>query len=73
MDALYPYLMPTKDEQEMDQIQIELEEKGIDNLAPDEKEQLREIRKMKGESTKDLEFSAEAVSELKELEEQMNG
>jgi recombination protein RecA len=69
LKALQPYLLPTKDDAEMDNIQADLEAKGIDNLSTEEKEQLREIRKMKGESTDDLTFSADELKELDSLKE----
>jgi hypothetical protein len=69
LKALQPYLLPTKDDAEMDNIQADLEAKGIDNLSTEEKEQLREIRKMKGESTDDLTFSADELKELESLKE----
>jgi recombination protein RecA len=69
LKALQPYLLPTKDDAEMDNIQSELEAKGVGNLNADEKEQLREIRKMKGLSTEDLSFTAEELAELEGLNE----
>ena len=69
LKALQPYLLPTKDDAEMNNIQEELEAKGVGNLTAEEKEQLREIRKMKGESTDDLEFSAEELADIASLRE----
>jgi recombination protein RecA len=67
LEALQPYLIPTKDEEAMDEIQKNLESKGVENLTPDEKEQLREIRKMKGQSTDGLEFTAEELEDIQSL------
>lgn len=69
LKAMQPYLLPTKDDAEMDNIQQDLEAKGVDNLTAEEKEQLREIRKMKGESTDDLNFSSDELKELESLRE----
>jgi len=73
LEALQPYLIPTKDEEAMDEIQRTLESKGVENLDPDEKEQLREIRKMKGQSTEGLEFTAEEIEDLQSLEIAIKG
>ena len=72
LKALQPYLLPTKDDAEMDNIQSELEAKGVDNLSTDEKEQLREIRKMKGLPTDDLVFTSDELGELSELTSELN-
>lgn len=68
---LQPYLIPTTDTKEMDDIQIQLETKGVDNLTPEEKDQLKDIRKIKGLPTDDLEFTAEEAEDLKSLEKDM--
>jgi hypothetical protein len=68
LNALQPHLLPTKDDQEMDNIQSELEAIGVDNLNGEQKEQLREIRKMKGLSTEDIGFTAEEQQSLAELD-----
>ena len=67
LDALSPYLMPTQDFKEIDDMQQQLESKGIDNLSIDEKEQLRDIRKAKGLPTDDLDFTEDEISDLAEL------
>jgi recombination protein RecA len=69
LTALQPYLLPTKDDSEMDNIQSELEGIGVENLSTEQKEQLREIRKMKGQATDDLVFSAEEMADLASLRE----
>jgi hypothetical protein len=66
--ALQPFLLPTQDDQEIDSIQEELETIGVENLNTEQKEQLREIRKMKGLATDDLTFSTEEMESLAELE-----
>lgn len=68
LEAMKPYLAPTKDEQEMDEMQQELESKGIKNLTEEEIEQLKEIRRIKGEAIDDLEgFSEEDLADLADL------
>jgi recombination protein RecA len=73
LKAIQPYLIPTTDDSEMDSIQEELEAIGIENLNEDQIEQLREIRKIKGQTTDDLDLSVDghvlSSQELEELEE----
>lgn len=54
LNALQPYLIPTRDERELENMQNELESKGIENLTQDEKEQLKDLRKARGESIEDI-------------------
>jgi recombination protein RecA len=68
LKALQPHLLPTQDEQEIDNIQEELETIGVENMTADQKEQLREIRKLKGLPVDDLTFSAEEMDSLAELD-----
>jgi recombination protein RecA len=69
LKALMPFLLPDKDDSEMSSIQADLEAKGVENLTVEEKEQLREIRKMKGESIEDLEYSEDELVDLASLKE----
>ena len=67
LDAITPYLMPTQDDAEMDRIQAELMAKGVENLTPDELEQLRDIKDAKGEDTTFLDYDEEQLDDLSEL------
>jgi len=69
LKALQPYLLPTKDDAEMNNIQADLEAKGIENLDDEERKQLIGIRKMKGESTDDITCTEEELKELADLKE----
>lgn len=76
LEALKPYLIPTRDEQEMETIKSELEEKGAKELNASEREQLIELRKIKGEAVDDLQLSdqqKESLEELNGITEQMSG
>jgi hypothetical protein len=68
LNALKPYLMPSRDNSEMDNTLEALEAIGIANLSDEEKEQLKDIRKLKGLSTNDLELSAAELADLAELD-----
>jgi len=68
LEAMKPYLMPTTDVSEVDTLLGELEGKGIENLTPDELEQLKELREIKGLPIDDLEFTADEMEELAELD-----
>jgi recombination protein RecA len=72
LKALQPYLLPTKDDAEMNNIQADLEAKGIENLDDEERKQLIGIRKMKGESTDDITCTEEELKELADLKELEN-
>jgi len=67
LEAIQPYLMLARDDSEMDNTLAELESVGIENLSADEKEQLKDIRKLKGLSVADLELSDDQKSDLEEL------
>jgi recombination protein RecA len=67
LDALQPFLMLSRDNNEMDETLTELEALGIDNLTDDQKEQLKEIRQLKGLGTDDIELSDEQKGDLAEL------
>jgi hypothetical protein len=68
LDAIQPFLMPSRDDTEMDNTMQQLESLGIDNLSEDQKEQLKEIRKIKGLPTDDLDLSDSQKDDLAELE-----
>jgi recombination protein RecA len=68
LDALQPFLMPSRDDSEMDNTMAELEAIGIDSLTDDQKEQLKVIRRIKGLPTDDLELSDDQKGDLAELE-----
>lgn len=67
-DAIQPYLQLARDNSEMDNTLAELESIGVDNLTEDQKEQLKEIRQIKGLGTDDLELSDEQKGDLAELD-----
>ena len=67
IEAIKPALVPTQDDKEIDELQESLESKGVDNLTVDEKEQLKEIRKIKGQAVDDLEFSEEELEDIESL------
>ena len=68
LDAIQPFLMPSRDDTEMEDTMQELEALGIDNLSEDQREQLKEIRKIKGLATDDLDLSDSQKDDLAELE-----
>jgi len=68
LKALQPYLMLSRDDNEMDKTLEQLEAVGVKNLTDEEKDQLKEIRKIKGLSTNDLDLSASELTDLEELE-----
>jgi recombination protein RecA len=67
LEAIQPFLMPSRDDSEMDNTMADLEALGIDNLTDDQKEQLKVIRKIKGLPTDDLDLSDEEKDDLAEL------
>ena len=67
LEAMMPYLMPSTDTQEMDETQRVLEAKGVENLSTEEKDELKDIRKLRGQSTDDLEYTPDQLKELEEL------
>lgn len=72
LEALQPYLIPKQDQEELLSMQKELESKGIENLSVDEKEQLEEIKRTRGESTdsvSDKDLSEDQMDDLAELSE----
>ena len=73
LEIIKPFLVPTQDDKEMDELQETLELKGIDNLTIDEKEQLKEIRKVKGLAVDDLEFSEEELEDIESLNDLTSG
>lgn len=64
LEALQPYLMPTRDDNEMEETLKALEAIGVENLNDEQKEQLKEIRKIKGTSTDDLDLSDDQKDDL---------
>jgi recombination protein RecA len=68
LDAIQPYLMLSRDDNEMEEALKELETLGVDNLTQDQKEQLKQIREIKGLSTDDIDLSDDQKSDLEELE-----
>lgn len=73
LEALKPYLLPSTDMKEVDELYNMLEAKGVAKLTPDEKEQLREARKVKGLPTDDLDFNEEELKDLESLKELTSG
>jgi recombination protein RecA len=69
LEAMQPYLTPAKDEQEIDNLLQELEEKGVQNLTDEEKDQLRDLRKAKGLSIEDLDMDSDQLADLASLNE----
>lgn len=68
-EAIKPYLMPSRDDSEMEKTYLELESKGESNLTEEEKEQLEEIRKIKGISeNSDEELDDQDLKDLESLE-----
>jgi recombination protein RecA len=67
LEAMQPYLTPAKDEEEIDNLIKELEEKGIPNLSDDEIDQLKDLRKSKGLPTDDLEMDRDQLADLESL------
>jgi len=68
LEALQPFLMPSRDDSEMDNTMAELEAIGLELLTDDQKEQLKVIRRIKGLPTDDLELSDEQKDDLAELD-----
>jgi recombination protein RecA len=67
LEAIQPFLMPSRDDSEMDGTMADLESIGIENLTDDQKEQLKVIRRIKGLPTDDLDLSDEEKGDLAEL------
>ena len=67
LEAMQPYLTPAKDEEEIDNLIKELEEKGIPNLSDDEIDQLKDLRKSKGLSIDDLEMDRDQLADMESL------
>jgi recombination protein RecA len=67
LEAIQPFLMPSRDDSEMDGTMADLEALGIDNLTDDQKEQLKVIRKIKGLPTDDIDLSDDEKDDLAEL------
>lgn len=71
LDTIKPYIMPTRDDQELDEIYKTLEAK--ENLTDDELEQLNQIRKLKGMApVGEEDISKEDQAALNELDELMD-
>lgn len=68
LKAVQVFLTPSRDDSEMDGTFEELEAIGIDNLTDEQKEQLKEIRNIKGLSIDDIELSNDQKNDLVELE-----
>lgn len=66
--TLQSYLTVTRDDSEMDTTLQELESIEVSQLTEDQTEQLKEIRKLKGLSTDDLDLSEDQKSDLAELD-----
>lgn len=71
LEKLQPYLVPTTDTKEMDQTQTDLESR-LEDLTSEEKEQLIEIRKMKGQNTDDIDFDPDDLKDLESLNDVMS-
>lgn len=67
-ETIQSYMQISRDNSEMDSTLSELESIGIENLTDDQKEQLLEIRKIKGLGTDDIDLSDEQKDDLSELE-----
>lgn len=69
-EALKPFCMPSRDDNEMENTYLELEAKGESNLTDEEKEQLEEIRKIKGISEEgDEQLSDQDKEDIESLNE----
>jgi recombination protein RecA len=68
LNAVQSYLTLSRDDSEMNTTLEELETLGVDNLTDDQKDQLKEIRKIKGLPIDDLELSSDQKDDLAELE-----
>jgi len=68
LEILKSTLLITRDDSEMEQTMLELESLGIDNLNEEQKEQLKEIREIKGLPTDDLKLTETEQEDLKELD-----
>ncbi len=66
--TIQTYMTITRDDSEMDSTLEELESVNVEELTDDQVEQLKEIRKLKGLNTDDLDLSEDQKSDLEELE-----
>lgn len=69
LTTLQSHMAYTRDDTEMDSTLQELESINVKELSDDQKDQLKEIRKIKGMSTDDLELSDDQKNDLAELED----